>query len=80
MLVCAVAITRFLFRSHCLYDVDSVGFGLALKHFDPAVFQPYPPGYFLYVYFASPSNTFQQKKPIRAEKEPSTMYVRATVP
>jgi hypothetical protein len=47
--VCAVAATRILFRSHLLYDVDSVNFALALRRFDPAVHQPHPPGYFLYV-------------------------------
>ena len=47
--VCAVAATRILFRSHVLYDVDSVNFALALRRFDPAVHQPHPPGYFLYV-------------------------------
>ena len=48
-LVCAVAATRYLFRSHYLYDIDSVNFGLALGRFDPSVFQPHPPGYFLYI-------------------------------
>jgi hypothetical protein len=47
--VCAIALTRFLFRSHYLYDVDSVNFALALDHFDPVVYQPHPPGYFLYI-------------------------------
>jgi hypothetical protein len=47
--VCAVAATRILFRSHLLYDIDSVNFALALRRFDPAVHQPHPPGYFLYV-------------------------------
>jgi hypothetical protein len=49
LLVGAVALTRFVFRSHYLYDIDSVNFGLALRHFDPMVFQPHPPGYFLYI-------------------------------
>lgn len=49
LLLSAVALTRFLFRSHYLYDVDSVNFALAIGHFDPAVHQPHPPGYFLYV-------------------------------
>ena len=48
-LVAATAITRFVFRSHLLYDIDSVNFALALKRFDPGVHQPHPPGYFLYV-------------------------------
>lgn len=45
----AVALTRFLFRSHYLYDLDSVNFALAMGRFDPATHQPHPPGYFLYV-------------------------------
>jgi hypothetical protein len=50
ILVAATAITRFAFRSHYLYDIDSVNFALALKRYDPSVHQPHPPGYFLYVY------------------------------
>lgn len=57
LLLCAVGVTRFIFRSHYLYDIDSVGFALALKHFDPVVFQPHPPGYFLYVYLGRLFNT-----------------------
>jgi hypothetical protein len=49
-LVAATALTRYAFRSHYLYDIDSVNFALALRNFDPAVHQPHPPGYFLYVY------------------------------
>jgi Protein of unknown function (DUF2723) len=49
ILVCAVAISRFAFRSHDLYDLDSVNFALAMERFDPRVHQPHPPGYFLYV-------------------------------
>jgi len=45
----AVAVTRFAFRSHDLYDLDSVNFALAIGRFDPRVHQPHPPGYFLYV-------------------------------
>jgi len=48
-LTAATVLTRFVFRSHYLYDIDSVNFALALKHFDPAVHQPHPPGYFLYI-------------------------------
>ncbi len=44
-----VAVTRFIFRSHDLYDIDSVNFALAIGRFDPRVHQPHPPGYFLYV-------------------------------
>lgn len=46
---CAVAGSRFAFRSHDLYDLDSVNFALAIGRFDPRVHQPHPPGYFLYV-------------------------------
>ena len=49
ILIAATALTRFAFRSHFLYDIDSVNFALALRRFDPAVHQPHPPGYFLYV-------------------------------
>ena len=49
ILIAATALTRFVFRSHYLYDIDSVNFALALKRFDTSVHQPHPPGYFLYV-------------------------------
>jgi hypothetical protein len=49
LLTAAVAITRFAFRSHYLYDIDSVNFALAMLRFDPRVHQPHPPGYFLYI-------------------------------
>ncbi len=49
LLAGAVAITRWVFRSHYLYDLDSVNFALAMKRFDPSVHQPHPPGYFLYI-------------------------------
>ena len=52
-----VAVTRFLFRSHYLYDVDSVNFALAIQRFDPRVHQPHPPGYFLYICAARFLNT-----------------------
>ena len=48
-LIAATGLTRFLFRSHYLYDIDSVNFALALKRFDTTVHQPHPPGYFLYI-------------------------------
>src|SRR5882672_5454324 len=50
LLVLAVALTRLLFRSHYLYDIDSVNYALALDRFDPVVHQPHPPGDFFYVY------------------------------
>jgi len=49
LLISAVAASRFLFRSHLLYDLDSVNFALGMEHFDPRVLQPHSPGYFLYV-------------------------------
>jgi 4-amino-4-deoxy-L-arabinose transferase-like glycosyltransferase len=56
VLIAATALTRFAFRSHYLYDIDSVNFALALKRFDPSVHQPHPPGYFLYVYLGRLAN------------------------
>jgi len=49
LLAAGVAISRFAFRSHDLYDLDSVNFALGIARFDPKVHQPHPPGYFLYV-------------------------------
>jgi 4-amino-4-deoxy-L-arabinose transferase-like glycosyltransferase len=49
LFVAAVGLTRFLFRSRYLYDLDSVNFALGMGRFDPTVHQPHPPGYFLYV-------------------------------
>src|SRR5580765_621608 len=48
----AVALSRFTFRSNELYNIDSVNFALAIRHFDPRVHQPHPPGYFLYISLA----------------------------
>lgn len=53
----AVAISRWMFRSHYLYDLDSVNFALAMRRFDPRVHQPHPPGYFLYVCLGRLLNT-----------------------
>lgn len=53
----AVALTRFVFRSHYLYDVDSANFALAMQRFGPRVHQPHPPGYFLYVCMGRALNT-----------------------
>src|SRR5580658_5182138 len=49
LMTCVVAISRFAFRSHALYDLDSVNFALGMARFDPRVHQPHPPGYFLYI-------------------------------
>jgi len=56
LLISATALTRTVFRTRFLYDIDSVNFALALQRFDPAVHQPHPPGYFLYVYLGKLSN------------------------
>jgi 4-amino-4-deoxy-L-arabinose transferase-like glycosyltransferase len=51
-----VALSRYLCRSHYLYDLDSVNFALGIGRFDPVAHQPHPPGYFLYVYLARAVN------------------------
>jgi hypothetical protein len=52
-----VAISRWAFRSHFLYDLDSVNFALAMGRFDPRAHQPHPPGYFLYICLGRLLNT-----------------------
>lgn len=49
VLMALVLLSRFLFRTHVLYDMDSVNFALGLSHFSPELHQPQPPGYFLYI-------------------------------
>jgi len=49
LLAACVGVSRIAFRSHDLYDLDSVNFALAIGRFDPRVHQPHPPGYFLYI-------------------------------
>jgi hypothetical protein len=49
LLTVLVLVTRIAFRSHYLYDIDSVNFALGMRRFDPSAHQPHPPGYFLYV-------------------------------
>lgn len=56
LLVLAVGLSRLAFRSHFLYDIDSVNFALALQRFDTGVHQPHPPGYYLYVYLGRAAN------------------------
>ena len=58
--VILVALSRYLCRSHYLYDLDSVNFALGIQRFDPVVHQPHPPGYFLYVYLARAVNLLFQ--------------------
>ncbi len=60
LLIAATALTRIVFRSRFLYDIDSVNFALALQRFDPAVHQPHPPGYFLYVCLGKLANAIFQ--------------------
>lgn len=49
LLAGAVLLTRVLFRSKLLYDLDSVNFATGMQRFDVTVFQPHAPGYYLYV-------------------------------
>src|SRR5271170_2141185 len=53
-----VALTRWVFRSRYLYDLDSVNFALGMGRFDPRVHQPHPPGYFLYICLGRLLNNF----------------------
>lgn len=57
LLAGAVTATRFAFRTHYLYDLDSVNFALGMGRFDPGVHQPHPPGYFLYILMGRLLNT-----------------------
>ena len=56
LLASAIGGSRFFFRSHYLYDLDSVNFALALQRFDPRVHQPHPPGYYLYIWLGRALN------------------------
>ena len=56
LLTILVLVTRIIFRSHYLYDIDSVNFALGMQRFDPSVYQPHPPGYFLYVLLGRAAN------------------------
>ena len=37
------------FLAPSLEDIDSINFALGLRHFDPALHQPHPPGYPVYM-------------------------------
>ena len=52
--VCAAAVlaTRLPFLASSLDDIDAVNFALAIGDFDPALHQPHPPGYAVYVLLA----------------------------
>lgn len=52
ILLLATATNRWVFRSHALYQMDSVNFALGMEHFSPALHQPHPPGYYLYIKLA----------------------------
>ena len=43
------ALAHIPFLAGSLEDIDSVNFALGLRHFDPALHQPHPPGYPLYI-------------------------------
>ena len=49
LLVIAVLVTRWFFRSQLLYDLDSVNFATGMERFDVTVYQPHAPGYYLYI-------------------------------
>ena len=57
LLTGSVAVSRWVFRSRYLYDLDSVNFALAMGRFDPRVHQPHPPGYYLYICLGRLLNT-----------------------
>lgn len=52
ILLMATAASRWVFRSHTLYQMDSVNFALGMRHFSPTLHQPHPPGYYLYIKLA----------------------------
>src|ERR1041384_2901670 len=45
--ICLLAHLPFL--SPALEDIDSINFALGLHHYDPALHQPHPPGYPVYM-------------------------------
>src|SRR5690349_21347253 len=66
-----IACTRIIFRSHLLYDIDSVNFALGVSRFDPAAHQPHPPGYFLYICMGRLVN--------RIFEDPNTAFVAISI-
>lgn len=52
ILLLATATSRWVFRSHALYHMDSINFALGMRHFAPGLHQPHPPGYYLYIKLA----------------------------
>ena len=49
MLAVAFVAAHLPFLPQSLEDIDSINFALGLRHFDPALHQPHPPGYPLYI-------------------------------
>ena len=49
VLALAYVAAHLFFLPQSLEDIDSINFALGLRHFDPALHQPHPPGYPLYI-------------------------------
>ena len=49
LLAGAYVVAHLPFLPQSLEDIDSINFALGLRHFDPALHQPHPPGYPLYI-------------------------------
>ena len=50
LVIAAVYLAAHLpFLAPSLEDIDSINFALGLRHFDPALHQPHPPGYPVYM-------------------------------
>jgi hypothetical protein len=49
LLAAAFVVAHLPFLPQSLEDIDSINFALGLRHFDPALHQPHPPGYPLYI-------------------------------
>jgi hypothetical protein len=45
----AYVVAHLAFLPQSLEDIDSINFALGLRHFDPSLHQPHPPGYPLYI-------------------------------
>lgn len=53
-----VFLSRWLFRTEHLIHMDSVNFALGVIDYNPALHQPHPPGYFLYIMLGKALNYF----------------------
>src|SRR5215217_4119834 len=49
MLAFFYLIAHLAFLAPSLEDIDSINFALGLRHFDPALHQPHPPGYPVFI-------------------------------